>query len=336
MHHVAAQTVRPVRLACLLGLFLTLIVPQTQAQIYASQGGSSNGFYYYTIATSTWTTLAPIPSDSFQYGLSTDGTNVYAIGYSTGAENYKTYRYTPATNTWVSLDGIAVAPYFVSGPASGSAGPVFYVFNRTKVGCDPQDKFCHTASIYSYDVSANTYSKVADYYGLNTDGSAGVVAVGTSVYTLITPSTRLYQYDALTNTSTLKASAPGPFAYNGSATSDGTYVYAVADEGGYNRHIYRYSIATDTWSTLPAIAPGKIFGYMTTDGVSLYAAAGYGSTTVYRYDIAGGTWSTLPATPGTINAGVGSPVAFPSGGLLYVGTRCSPAPCVPVVVSRLR
>ncbi|WP_460906410.1 DUF6923 family protein [Spirosoma areae] len=96
------------------------------------------------------------------------------------------------------------------------------------------------------------------------------------------------------------------------------FVYAPVSgqgSGTTSPNVYRYDIATNAWTILPA-APADLEGALTSDGTFLYADAESG-TTFYRYNPATSTWTTLAPTPGNI----GGDLAYDGSGRIYAAVK---------------
>jgi|GEM_PF-1169614 len=107
---------------------------------------------------------------------------------------------------------------------------------------------------------------------------------------------------AVNNWDTVIKSAPGPIGDGGAILRNGSAddIYVLA--GGQTANLYRYTISTNTWTTL-AVAPGTIYSgsaairngadddiYVTPGGIS-------GSSLFYKYSISGNSWTTLTNIP---------------------------------------
>ncbi|MBU0708050.1 fibronectin type III domain-containing protein [Patescibacteria group bacterium] len=157
--------------------------------------------------------------------------------------------------------------------------------------------------------SSDTPGFITDEHGYGIQSYRGVsyggdlATDGTYVY-IITGnySSELIRYNPELNTFKFLQSAPTSFYYGGSIEYYNGALYAINgglqnENGDATKHLYKYDIATDTWSKL-ADAPDT-FGLgsdLVSDGSgTLYVARGISTATFWRYDISSDTWDETMA-----------------------------------------
>ena len=286
-------------------------VPEANAQLYANVGETTDNFpdlYRFNAADSTWSSRGFTPSIIYTKPsfLFTDGMNLYAIGEQSRKRSVQgLFRYTTTTGNWTSLADVS-AIYSMVGLVSSTAGARLYGY-RGCGGCP-----IGLVDLMRYDANTNILTTLFSSISAST-----LVSSGTDLYTL--DSTSLRVLDGANTAFLPRTNAPGPVSKFATGTADYLYVVSMANQ------IYRYSIATNNWITLPGIVPAGT-GDLTTDGGRLYLRR---ARSVYSYDLATGIWSAMPILPQNIYGGDG-------GNLVYVANPCPPTRCVPLVVSRLR
>ncbi|EKD90047.1 MAG: hypothetical protein ACD_32C00068G0001, partial [uncultured bacterium] len=155
------------------------------------------------------------------------------------------------------------------------------------------------------------YTDLAGYDYWTYDGmsyGADLTTDGTYIY-MIVGNRRPYlvRYNPETNTWKQLASAPTAFFYGGSITYDVSTKSIFAIDGGEQvetgtatKHVYKYDIATDSWSKV-ADAPDTwgLGSSIAADGNGkIYAVRGRSTDTLWAYNISANTWDvTLPAMP---------------------------------------
>jgi len=292
--------------------------------IYAFRGGSTTNFYRYNIADRSW----ELPSKGF-FGPSIPGGSTYfPFYYGTSAitdsnENiymirgnydnvFVRYNVTTATTTemarlpvgaWGGSDGGTTMVY------AGNYNEIYYSPGtlRTARGSGKSNYF------FKYNILTNTWSELTlDQPPLPVGAGSSMVYDGTR-YIYLTRgagTTTWWRYDltagagsrwssALTANASLTSTTGAKMVYNGG------YIYSLR---GGNNAIYRYSVALNTWATLPVVPAAVSTGGGIVDGGDGYLYVTQGSNTAnnYRYRIADGllgTWTSVTNIPAQVNIG---------------------------------
>jgi len=168
----------------------------------------------------------------------------------------------------------------------------------------------NNATFYEYDVSADTWSTLADAPGAVRFG--GGVVEGPPGYLYAARgnnSTDFWRYDIEANTWDADiASAPLTISYGGSLVFDGEqYIYVL--RGNNSNNFWRYDTFSDEWQTLSSVQFGApsdsindyahISADITIDRENqlIYATAGNLRHGFSVYDINTDAWTVLPDTP---------------------------------------
>ncbi|NTW46398.1 MAG: hypothetical protein HGB18_05140 [Candidatus Moranbacteria bacterium] len=167
------------------------------------------------------------------------------------------------------------------------------------------------AQLYRYDVTANSWTALANFPMTNNSDFNGTFANG-YVYYLRSGSansTTFYRYDVSTNTWSADNALTGlpvsvsdgaALAYN---ASDG-YVYALRGAG--TNGFYRYDITSNTWTALASMsASNKGFSSLiaatgasiVSSGTDLFVMPGNGETAFLKYSTGSSSWTGLTSTP---------------------------------------
>lgn len=245
---------------------LLLLTGQVRGQIYSGLNNNRN-FYYYDIATNTWTAKAGsntaagytltlykgnilIMHNNGIVGTYNPTTNtwstvqtplsaahcvgigdyVYAVDKTT-TTTLTMQRYDPATNTVTQLAGTTASWV---GHMAYDGSDYIYVGRYHASG---------TGDLLRYSISSNSWTTLANAPN-TTDGLAfknGKLYIGS--YFTTSGISRFSAYDPVTNTYTVLASAPVKISQM--VAGDGNYLY-----GGSPGMLARYDISTDTWTNL--------------------------------------------------------------------------------------
>jgi hypothetical protein len=152
---------------------------------YLGSGVAANGFLYilggntnsglktecfkYEVATDTWTSIAPLPSGRVVFASAAAGNYIFAIGGSDGTGYVNTvYKYDITANTWTTA---APLPINIGwGKAVG--------YNNNKIyfagGVDAPSGGNYLATVYVYDVVANTWTAATSMPGAKFGGAFSV------------------------------------------------------------------------------------------------------------------------------------------------------------------
>jgi uncharacterized repeat protein (TIGR01451 family) len=291
-------------------LFGTITFTETQAQMYVT--ADPPGFYYYDIASNTFTAKANTPVN-FASGanLSYDGTNIFAVrANASGVPTNGFYKYTVATNTWAAAANLPVVAGI--GANSIAINSAIYVI----VG-NNDDAFL------KYNIASNTWSTLANLPGTGADGGFLTWDGADYIYSTQGGTTGFHRYSISANTWTTLAVAPFIWRDGGTIELVGNYIYGIRG-GGSTTTFARYDITANTWSTTLASLPAAVNdgGSLVHYNGALYTPRGDGTTDFYKYTIATNTWSTVGPFP--------SPLA--NGGYL-LGAMSSCAPPVATVAA---
>lgn len=263
--------------------------------IYILRGGNTNGFYRYTIATDTWTTLSVTPGN-VGYGGSIEA-GPGGVLYATQGGNVPTFwKYTIATDTWTTVSS-APKNFYIGGSISYDGSRYIYglpgsddafyrydtttdqwtVRTNTQFG-NPNAADGQTVNYDSdsvYDGRNNIYVMQGNYYPYF------------AKYSIATDAT----YGETANTWTVLASSPTGIYTGGSLAYDATTGSIYMTRGNWKNNYYRYNIETNEWSQM-ADTPGTFdqgASQVVYNGY-IYAFRGANTTSFYRYNISENSW----------------------------------------------
>ena len=268
--------------------------------IYVLRSGSTNTFYRYSVAATTWLSMtgtnefAPMTTNYSSLSYSSTENKIYALR---GLNTTDMWKFDPTLGTngeWVGpkqvLDGAAGLNTGSDLIWNGQTGASAYVY-AVRGG--------NTNSFYRYDIATNAWSSKAVLpYTLNTD-TKGVWCNG-NVYYAQPGSVNFHSYTE--NSWTTFSSSPNTLpaaagAGSALACAADNSIYAI--RGGGTNSFYRWVSGTG-WSTLSTITIGTVNYYPNIGartvaiGTDIYVMPGNGETALLKYN---GTWSTLKATP---------------------------------------
>ena len=307
--------------------------------IYALPGNNSAKIYRYTISTDSWdSSLTDAPGSITQGSWAQiDGVNgkIY-VGARQNSTDF--YIYDIGTNSWTSsagpmvggyindktvmdvtngkiydIEGTGVAIYDITGGTWNSSidsvlsdSPISLATYRSIKDGDNIFYF-GTADVYRYTISTDTWTQMTSVYP--TGGSIRNLPtydeINNIAYFSVSGSSSsvksFYSYNLGTDTWTKLADNPygiyqGWTIYPLPNTIDGA-VYVTTETQG---RLYKYTIANNTWSTLPA-APSAVGRqiYANGDDTALYMPYYVSYTAyLYKYNLASGTWSTMTPPSG--------------------------------------
>jgi N-acetylneuraminic acid mutarotase/fibronectin type 3 domain-containing protein len=327
--------------------------------LYAIFGGWVRYFAKYTISTNTWTRLADTPDTTFNgSSLGWTGTDLYLI--RAGATQ-DFWRYDIADDSWSSVAGPPATVgygadmiwdgtrYFYT-PRGGNVNTVYRFDTQTTSWATMSTNYSANISETSFGV----FHSGSLYFmrGTNTTNfdrctiSALTCSGGWVAQTAFPAATRyagmvfipsLSRFIVFRGNNTLEHwryniagnSFDGPAAYPATTGTgndmlwDGSnFVYSL--RGGNTNNFYRYTISTNTWTSLSVTGLGTINTDGTTmarNGNFIYVLRGNGTNTFYRYDVTNdaGGWTTLTNAPATI--GDGGNLVYPGSGNYIYATR---------------
>ena len=274
-----------------------------------------------------WTTLRPMPTARFGFGLAETGGILYAIGGTNGAVN--TLRlveaYNTNTNAWTTKGVPPTSRNFLS--AAAINGIIYAVGGQVE----------GTNGIVDASQLLEAYDPATDMWATKADMPTGRDWVGVGVvngilyavggYGRNTERQELEAYNPGTDTWTSKTPMPTPRSAPGVGVINGI-LYVV---GGYDHStgksvttVEAYDPGTGTWNTTPLVpmpTPRNGFGVAVIDGI-LYAIGGDNnnviSAVVEAYDPATDKWTTKSSmtTPRNYSGAVGvSGIAYDVGGV---------------------
>lgn len=163
----------------------------------------------------------------------------------------------------------------------------------------------NSTMFFKYDIGSDTWSRLADLPSSASFGTAAtyVGSGGGAVYVMRgNGSTALLQYSVQNNTWTSKANFPTSSSVDQGTSlvwDKNTSIYAISN---YRGEFKRYSISTDTWSTLQT-APNptwEVYQLLWING-AIYAPSLQRSAEqlhMFKYDLALNSWAALPTAPG--------------------------------------
>lgn len=202
----------------------------------------------------------------------------------------------------------------VSGSLGYVSGRLFYVPGKS------------TKTLYEYDFTANRWTMMNDApSNIYRPGSTGIVTVGSDLYVFFGNGRLLYKYTPNSNGGTWTAMAQSASTLvNGSYKYDPVTnaIYVLA--GNTTSTFYKYSIASNTWSTLANLPATSAYGSaMTIKSGKIYTARGSLSKSMYVYDIATNTWSTAPDAPEQFSYGSVFVDVNPNYSIVFAGNTAS-------------
>jgi hypothetical protein len=266
--------------------------------IYLLQGDTTTGFFKYSIAGNSWTTLATVPgavgvgAKMIRNGTDND---IYVLR---GGITTDFYRYSISDNAWTALSGTPIAIRDGSSMIRNGADNEIYVVRGGNGN-----------GFYRYSISGNSWTTLTAVPGFV--GSGGTLVrngADNDIYLLHGGSgTAFSRYSISGNSWTSLTAVPGGVGAGGtmlrSGASDDIYVL----RGEATADFYRYSILGNSWTSLTSTPAAVVTsaGVMMRNGADddIYLLRGNG-TEFYRYSIAGNSWTTLAAAPSS--GGLGS------------------------------
>lgn len=201
------------------------------------------------------------------------------------------WRYDPQYDTWTVLAPLPEPTNYTGGPTLCATDEYIYA---TPGGWSP--------NFYRYDPDTDSWTIITRLLGSYEWGTSMAWTGGDFIYFHINH--RLSRYSISTDSWLLLSS---PFScWTGSSLvwTGGDYLYLNRGwKYGGGTEFARYSISSNSWTSL-APSPETIFSGMTwTGGDYIYARAGYYSHNLYRYSISGGVWELVGETPFSLEAG---------------------------------
>lgn len=256
--------------------------------LYIFRGNGSYTLWKYDLNTNTYLGVADPPAT-----LTTGSDMVYYGGdmyVPRGASTTTFYGYDVATNVWTTL---TAAPQVFADDTKGVAADSYLYFFRAS----------NTANFYRYSPAGNSWATMTDApAAVRFGGALAYPGSGDYIYATRGATTlSFWRYSISGNSWSDVAVADLPTdaesSYGSRLVSDGTDMYYNAGIG--LKRLYKYTVATDTWSELAALPFAPFYGTdMVYDSGKIIALAGWYGTEVWEYTIAANTWRKLPNLPG--------------------------------------
>lgn len=228
-------------------------------KLYTFRGANTTTFYEYDIATDTWSTLAAAPSQVYQGGEVVEGPAGYLYGFP-GKNSTTFWQYNIATDTWSDANAADAPLALYYGSAMIYDGSQYIYALRG----NSDDSFMR------YDTTGDTWETLS-----NVDFGSPTNQIDNNVY------------------------VGGDLTWDGDDT-----IYAI--QGNTRTGFSSYSIASDTWSTLPNVPILQYDGaQISYDSATqaIYFSSGWTNPFIYKYDIATQTWTKQTDAPAPIDSG---------------------------------
>ena len=243
---------------------------------------------------SSWLTLAPMPSSRQELATAVLNGKIYVIGgYNQNTVSTNTVEvYDPVTNAWTSAHPIPVALNHNS--AAVAAGKLYSFGGRSR-------------EVFVYDPAGNTWSAVAPMNFLH-DATPAVGVINNKIYVaggvdLVGSSTREAEvYDPAMNTWTSVAAMHVARNHVSGGVINGKF-YAAGGRGSIDAptDLEVYNSQTNTWSTLADMPTGRSGTAAGIINGELYVFGGETPNLVHgeveAYNPANNTWRRLPNMP---------------------------------------
>lgn len=272
--------------------------------LYAKAGYYQDDFFRYDIANDMWDYLADLP-EAFIYGSSNGmvyDTNTDIIYTLRGYNEYSFYSYDVTNDKWLN-----------TGIPQDHTSNGFYYGGVTYDGSDTLyiARGNNTTDFYKYTISTQTYERLMQtpvpmYISADIVYKSGKVYAAGS-YNKDNES-KMYIYDVTTNTWTNGGTAPAWLGY-GANLVDGEDGAIYTARGQNTTTNYKYTIATDTWSTVASTIPAAVYqggcAVKASDGGTdyIYQIRAQNTADIFRFNIGTQTWdgsTTLTDAPGNI------------------------------------
>ena len=259
-------------------------------KLYAFRGQNTNSFYSYDIESDTWSSLASTPATVYQGGEVVEGPDGYLYGFP--GKNITTFwRYDIVNNTWSNAASAPLALYYGSSMVYDGTQYIYVLSGNSDDAFMKYDTLGDTWEVITnvnfgsptnqvdnnvYIGGDLTYDRVDTIYALQ-----GNTRTGFAAYSIATG-----QWSLLPNVPVLP--------YDGAQISYDVGTQAVYFTSGWtNPFVYKYDIATQTWSKVTDAPMAIQYGgaIRNVDGM-LYVLRGGNTTTFWRYNIAKSSWQT--------------------------------------------
>jgi len=262
--------------------------------IYVMSGNSSTGFYKYSISGNSWSTLAIVPASVGDGGsMRMVGTDIYVV---VGGGSSSFYKYATGDDNWSALTSL---PATVNGNGNlfiNDAGTNLYAV--------------FSAIIRIYSIAGGTWSSSVP--GTVAFNAKHPVILGDYIYGYQLSQPHFARYSISGNSwqsSDSSSLSVSPIYYFASGAQ---MIYADGDgkifihRGGGNNNLVKYTISTDTWSSL-----STCMGNNSARGVGMIRNSiddeifflGNGNNTVYKYSITSNTCTASASIGGSVSNG---------------------------------
>lgn len=267
--------------------------------IYYARSANTTGFLRYDITGNSWTVLATTPAGAnfTSVAFNANDNMLYMLR---GNGTYDLWKFDPtlgATGDWVGPQQV------MNNTITMGTGSDLIWNGVTGIGSYVYAVRGGTLNFYRYDVTANTWSAMANLPATVTYDTTCTYNVGYIYCPRGINTTTFYRYTVASNTWATVTAVPATVGNGGSAAynTSTNQVYLLRGNGTSN--FYSTDVAVGPWATLAnTVVDGVTYnvsvgGKLISDGTNLYATVGDGETAFLKYNTVGATWSTLSPTP---------------------------------------
>lgn len=278
--------------------------------IYVLRGGSSNLFWRYNIAKSSW----QIPAMGL-FGTEFRGTDYRTFGYGAqivkGDQDYYYLTRGNYDNLFIRYDSATGESVHMADPPVGfyTGSSITYDEDANKIYVIGSQ---YDQNFYVYDIATDTWSTLSsDPLPITSSSGSSLRYDGSRYVYWISggSTTTFYRYDTQASAgsrwSSLLAAAPGTLSYGAQLVYNGGYIYTLRGNNVANNPFYRYDPDADSWTTLSPLSIDVYNDGWLVDGGNgyLYACKAENTTSCYRYSISGDSWSSIEDAPAQIYTG---------------------------------
>lgn len=281
------------------------------AASYTFSNVTSNHTIAVTFAintSSSWTTLAPMPTARLNLHAAEIGGRLYAVGGAGASGDTSALEvYDPSTNVWSALKPLPDQDGN-SGRRLGTVGVIdgkLYLAGGfgTTLGANPS--VTATSSLQVYDPAADSWSTGRLMPALSANSTGGVIE--RKLYVL-SPSDGsgnyrydFYAYDPDTDTWAIETSSPAIHVGAAAVVLNGKlYVIGGYDGAGKTGRVDVFDPATHSWTNVQSMPTGRDGAVAAVIGGKIYVAGGYTNapTSITEvYDPSTNTWTAGDSLP---------------------------------------